>query len=125
MENKRYLYLNSRDEFFRIDLSKVIFFEADGNYTNIYLTNKVKGTVGMNLSKMQTLLHDNLKDAAGTFVRVGKRFIINTLFVYRINILRQNLVLSDASTFEFNLGISKDALKSLRDAFINGQISHK
>ena len=42
---KRFLYLNSRDEFFRVDISKIVYFEADGNYTNIILSNKVRGTV--------------------------------------------------------------------------------
>lgn len=35
---KRFLYLNSRDEFFRVDISKIVYFEADGNYTNIRAT---------------------------------------------------------------------------------------
>ena len=61
---KIYLNLNTRDEFLRIDISKIIYFEADGNYTNIVLANQLKGVVCMNLAHMQQVLSDNLKEQA-------------------------------------------------------------
>ena len=112
MNKTKYLYLNSRDEFFRVDISKIVYFESDGNYTNIILNNKVKGTVCMNLAQMQSILGESLKDAAGIFARVGKRHIINLTFVYQIAILRQKLTLSDGENFEYQISISKDALKN-------------
>lgn len=121
MNKTKYLYLNSRDEFFRVDISKIVYFESDGNYTNIVLNNKIKGTVCMNLAQMQSILSDSLKDAAGIFARVGKRHIINLTFVYQIAILRQKLTLSDGENFEYQISVSKDALKKLRDMYISGQ----
>ena len=120
MNKTTYLYLNSRDEFFRVDISKIVYFESDGNYTNIILNNKVKGTVCMNLAQMQSILGESLKDAAGIFARVGKRHIINLTFVYQIAILRQKLTLSDGENFEYQISISKDALKKLRDMYVSG-----
>ncbi|WP_347296887.1 LytTR family DNA-binding domain-containing protein [uncultured Bacteroides sp.] len=120
MNKTKYLYLNSRDEFFRVDISKIVYFESDGNYTNIILNNKVKGTVCMNLAQMQSILGESLKDAAGIFARVGKRHIINLTFVYQIAILRQKLTLSDGENFEYQISISKDALKKLRDMYVSG-----
>lgn len=120
MNKTKYLYLNSRDEFFRVDISKIVYFESDGNYTNIILNNKVKGTVCMNLSQMQNILSESLKDASGIFARVGKRHIINLTFVYQIAILRQRLTLSDGENFEYQISVSKDALKKLRDMYVSG-----
>lgn len=120
MNKTKYLYLNSRDEFFRVDISKIVYFESDGNYTNIILNNKVKGTVCMNLAQMQSILSKSLKDAAGIFARVGKRHIINLTFVYQIAIQRQKLTLSDGENFEYQINISKDALRNLRDMFVSG-----
>lgn len=120
MRTKKFLYLNSRDEFFRVDISKIVYFEAEGNYTNIILSNKVKGIVCMNLSQMQTVLTDNLKEAASIFARIGKSHIINLNYVYQIAIVRQRLILSDGENFEFALNVSKDALKKLRELFISG-----
>lgn len=119
MNKIKCLYVNSRDEFFRVDITKIVYFESDGNYTNIVLNNKMKATVCMNLSKMQIILNENLKDAAATFARIGKRHIINLAFVYHIAILRQRLVLSDGENFEYQVSISKDALKKLRDMFVS------
>lgn len=113
----RFLHLNSRDELLRIDISKIVYFEADGNYTNIVLVNKLKGVVCLNLAKLQVILVDKLKDKASTFVRIGKKYIINRTFVYQINIVRHRLILSDGQNFAFQLEISKEALKKLKDLY--------
>ena len=116
---KIYLHLNTRDEFLRIDISKIIYFEADGNYTNIVLANQLKGVVCMNLAHMQQVLSDNLKEQASIFARVGKRHIINHTYVYQINVLRQKLVLSDGESFAFHLDVSKEALKQLKELYVS------
>lgn len=120
MKKAKYLYLNSRDEFFRVDISKIVYFESDGNYTNIILNNKMKATVCMNLAQMQTILSDSLKEDARIFARIGKRHIINLNYVYQIAILRQKLVLSDGENFEYQVDVSKDALKKLREMYVSG-----
>lgn len=120
MNTTKYLYLNSRDEFFRVDVSKIVYFESDGNYTHIILNNKMKATLGMNLAQMQSILSESLKEAATIFARVGKRHIINLTYVYQIAILRQKLVLSDGENFECQINVSKDALKKLRDMYVSG-----
>lgn len=116
MESK-FLHLNSRDELLRIDISKIVYFEADGNYTNIVLVNKLKGVVCLNLARMQEILVDKLRDKSSTFVRIGKKYIINRTFVYQINIVRHRLVLSDGQNSAFQLEISKEALKKLKDLY--------
>lgn len=118
MNMNKFLYLNSRDEFFRVDISKIVYFESDGNYTNIVLSNKVKATVCMNLARMQEILHERLRESVGIFARVGKRHIINLNYVYQIAIVRQKLVLGDGEHFEYQLGISKEALKGLREMYV-------
>lgn len=120
MEKTKYLYLNSRDEFFRVDVTKIVYFESDGNYTNIFLNNKMKATVCINLARMQAILSESLKDAAGIFARIGKRHIINLTYVCQIAILRQKLVLSDGENIEYQVNVSKDALKKLREMYVTG-----
>ena len=115
---KKYLYLNSRDEFYKVDISKIVYFEADGNYTNFVLCNKLKGVVLMNLSQMRTMLSESLKEEASIFARIGKRFIINLNYVYHIEVLRQKLTLSDGEVFAYQLPISKEALKKLKDLYV-------
>lgn len=112
-----YLYLNSRDELLRIDIGNIIYFEADGNYTNIVLANRLKGVVCMNLARMQQVLNENLKEQAAIFARIGKKYIINHTYVYQVNVLRQKLVLSDGRNFAFSLDVSKEALKTLKELY--------
>lgn len=116
MDNKpRIIYFSSRDEFLRVDLASIVYFEADGNYTCLVSTNGMKTMVFMNLGKMEQLLSLRFKDAPGTFARIGKRFIINLNYIYRINTLKQELTLSDQRTFVQDLSLSKVALKALKD----------
>lgn len=114
---KKYLYINSRDELFKLDVSKVVFFEADGNYTHFMMSHgKLKGSVCMSLTQMQSLL--SLKENATRFARIGKRYIINLNYVYQIAVLKQKLVLSDGERFVYQLSISKEALKSLKEKYV-------
>lgn len=112
------IYFNSRDELIRIDLSLVVYFEADGNYTKFVSANGLTDMVCMNLGKMEELLALRFKDTPGTFARIGKRFIINLKYVYKINTLQQELVMSDQTSFSYKLELSKIALKALKDIII-------
>ena len=112
-----YLYLNSRDELYKIDITRIVFFEADGNYTGFTLCNGQKGSVCMNLAQMQKLIAENLSDSAATFARTGKRHIINMNYVFHISLLKQRLTLSDGASFAYDLDISKEALKKLKDIY--------
>lgn len=123
METKQYLYLNSRDEFIRIDINKIVYFESDGNYTRILLSNASKITVSMNLAQMQNNLSESLRERASIFARVGKRHIINLNYVQQIALQRQRLTLSDGENFEYILTISKEALKALRDVMVRRVIT--
>ena len=115
---KIYLHLNSRDEFFRIDISKIVYFEADGNYTNIITTNGLRSVVYMNLTQMQQVLIANFKENASIFVRIGKSYIINRGYIFQISIQRQKLLLSDAENFSYTLDVSKEALKRLKELLV-------
>ncbi len=112
--NSRIFCINTRDELIRLDGSKIVYMEGDGNYTNIVLINKQKVSICMNLSRMQQLVSESLRERAAIFVRVGKRFIVNISFIYRVMPLQQSLMLTDGVNFAFRLGISKEALKQLK-----------
>lgn len=114
-----YLYVNTRDELLRIDCSKIVYMEGDGNYTTIVLVNKLKASVCMNLSEMQRFILDKLHERASFLVRIGKRFIVNVNFIHQINVLHQSLIVTDGVHFAFQLGISKEALKQMKILMLN------
>ena len=82
--DSRYIYIVTRDELVRLDCSKVVYMAGDGNYTEIVLVNKQKHSICMNLSRMQQLVSESLREQASFFVRIGKRFIVNLSFVYKV-----------------------------------------
>lgn len=73
----------------------------------------------MNLARMEQTLADNLHERAAIFMRVGKRFIVNIRYVVQINTLKHKLVLSDGISFTYTLDISKEALKNMKNIFVN------
>lgn len=110
-----FLYLNSRDYLLRLDINHIVYFEADGNYTNIISANKVKHTVGMTLAKMQEVLTKSLDEKALRFVRIGKSHIVSMNYINQIDIPKQALILSDGHSFAFKVSVSKEALRKLKD----------
>ena len=120
-----FIYFNSRDELLRIEVPCIVYFEADGNYTKIVLANGFECLVCMNLCKMEKFLSDRLGEKAKKFARIGKRHIINLKYLLQVSPLQQCLVLSDQRTFKFELNLSKDALKKLKDSIVQPKIKTK
>lgn len=110
----QFIVFNTKTELLRLDVSKIVYFEGDGNYTQIVTINKLQAVVCLNLSQMEKYFID----CKSIFMRVGKRFIINTGYIYQINTQKQQLILSDYENFAFALGISKEALKQMKDLLI-------
>lgn len=115
----KYIFFNSRDELVRVNVANIVFFESDGNYTNLYTTNKMRSTIGITLGSMEKALASQLGAQASVFVRIGKRFIVNKNFIYKVNIPKQSLALSDCDRFLFQLKVSKEALKTLKQLIVN------
>ena len=116
-----YFYFNSRDELLRIAKAKIVYLEAVGNYTVVILENGFRGTVGVSLSRMEKMLAVTSEGKSVKFARVGKSHIINLSHILSINPLKQELVLSDQSTFSYSLDISKDALRKLKDILMESR----
>lgn len=116
------VYFNSRDKLIRLDIEKIVFFEGDGNYTYIVTANKQKVCVTMNLAHTEEALAAQLGDSAKQFMRIGKRFIVNMNYIYQIDIQKQTLMLSDCEHFLFQLPVSKEALKTVKELVIQTKI---
>ena len=116
------IYFNSRDKLIRIDIQKIVYFEGDGNYTYIVTANKQKVCVTINLSHTEDALATQLGDSAKQFMRIGKRFIVNMNYIYQVDIQRQTLMLSDCEHFLFQMPVSKEALKTVKELVIQTKI---
>ena len=116
------IYFNSRDKLIRLDIQKIVYFEGDGNYTCIVTANKQKICITLNLAHTEEMLAKQLGDTAKQFMRVGKRFIVNMNYINQVNILNQHLWLSDSEHFLFQLTVSKEALKTVKELVVKTKI---
>ena len=121
----KFIYFNSRDELIRLPINSIVYFESDGNYTNVVTINKLRSTIGMNLGDMEKAWASQLGPVSTIFIRIGKRYIVNRNFIYKFNIQKQMLVLSDLMHFAFQLSISKEALKNMKQLLMESKNNNK
>jgi len=115
----RILIIKTRDELLRIKSGQILFFEADRNYTKLFLNNGIKFTFAINIGKIEKLLTSQLEGCHSDLVRVGKSHIINKNCILQINLPKQRLILLMMDGKPQELTISKDPLKILKESIEN------
>ena len=114
MSNKELIISNS-NELVRLKPERVVYVESDGNYSTMVLHDKTEHVFTMNLAHCQELIERQLGKEAETFIRIGKQLIINREYIFKINVNKQTLVMSDMALNQaFTLQASKEALKQLK-----------
>lgn len=115
----RYLYFNNRDEFFRIRLEDIVYFESDKNYSLLCMSTGQRIAFTLSMQRMQEYLVKSLGDQARAFIRVGKSYIINSTYVFNIDLSKRVLkLLIPGSATPVQLKISYEALRKLRSLYI-------
>ena len=122
MENNREInivYFNTRDEMLRVDLRKVLYFKADRNYTDVYFVNGVHVTLPTGLMSIEQMLeNDKLRGRTMPFVRLGRSLIVNISYILHINVLKQELTLSDMTMPGCQrITVAKEALRKLKELY--------
>ena len=110
------LCLNSRDELLFLDLDKIAFFKANGNYTNITYIEGQQQMITMGLSKVEQVLRTALQPGKPSpFLRLGRSLIINQSYLYSISVVLQRLNLSDFCGHTLSLSVPKPLLRDYKD----------
>ncbi|MDD4515080.1 LytTR family DNA-binding domain-containing protein [Massilibacteroides sp.] len=112
---ERYLIIKTRDELLRIKIGQILFFEADRNYTKLFLSNGIQFTFAINIGKIEEILEKQVSGSSRILMRVGKSHIINKNHILQINLPKQKLLLLSADGKPRELVVSKDPLKVLKD----------
>jgi len=111
----RYLVFKTRDELVRIKIERILYFEAERNYTKLVLTNGVQFVFAVNLGKIEEILNSQIPDYAATLIRVGKSYIINKNHVLQISLPRTTVLFASADGKARELTLPKDPLKILKE----------
>ena len=97
-----------------IDLSELVYAQADRNYTDIYLSNGRTKSYLIPISKVMEKIESVSLFAASSIKRIGRSHIINLNYVERIDFKRKEVHLKDINVTKLSCG--RDALKTLDDA---------
>ena len=108
------LLISTTNELIRVYPERIVYISSDGNYSVMVLHDKTEHLFSFNLSHFQQILEEQMKAEASAFIRIGKSLIINRNYIYKINIGKQTLIMSDMKLVNsFTLSASKEALKKL------------
>lgn len=96
---------------------------AEGNYVNMYFRNGQRIIICASLQSLeQMILGVIAKNKRGVFIRIGRRYIVNNNYITHVNVLKQQLVLSDMDVVKpIVLSVSKEALKTLKQAMVENK----
>lgn len=113
------LCINTRDELIVVDLERIAFLKADGNYTHIMYISGQQFSISLGLSKLEQLIRQVYPmNQRSPFTRLGRSFIINQTYLFSINVLKQKLVLSDSQKNTHVLNIPKTLLKEYKQLIV-------
>lgn len=104
-----WLKISTSTELVRVPTSEIAYVIADGNYSDLVLTNGVHHKMTFQLHYIEDaikLLEDNF------FVRVGRSLIVNKRLIYIINLNTQQIRLLQGTSTP--LQASREALKELK-----------
>ena len=110
------LCLNSRDDLLIINLEKIAFFQANGNYTHLNCIEGETHLLTIGLSKVEDIIRKSWpKGKPSPFIRLGRSLIINQVFLSEISVLKQKVVLSDCGSHSYSLSVPKPLLKEYKE----------
>ncbi|MDR0732666.1 MAG: LytTR family transcriptional regulator [Dysgonamonadaceae bacterium] len=111
----RYLVFKTRDELVRIKIERILYFEAERNYTRLILANGIQFVFAVNLGKIEEMLENQIQNHDSMLLRVGKSFIINKNHVIQISLPKNKLLFEAADGKAKELTVPKEPLKLLKD----------
>lgn len=108
------LKISTSTELVRVATNEIVYVRADGNYSDLVLTNGKKRKMTFQLhffDEVFQLLRNNV------FVRVGRSLIVNKRYIHVVNLTDQMLVFGGQTiTGEIApVQVSRDSLKKLKE----------
>lgn len=110
------IIFNTRDELIKVDIDKMIYAMAEDNYVHLFFRNGQSVMVTTTLQSLEQLILSVIaKNKKCVYTRIGRKYIVNNIYIMQINTIKQQLVLSDMDVIKpITLNVSKEALKVLK-----------
>ena len=108
------IYFNTRDELTAIDSENIAVIQANGNYSKIVTIYRKEIMLTSGITKVEEVLK-SVNDARSRFVRIGRSLVVNHSYLQKIDLIKQQMVLSCQGN-EIKINVSKKTLKVYKDA---------
>ena len=108
------IIISKGTELLRIPSRRLVFISSEGNYSNVVTLDNRKRLVTYQLGQLEDMIADQLGDKGFNFLRLGRSLIINTDYIYVIDIAKQQLILSDCAGCYHELSASREVLIKLK-----------
>ena len=121
IDMKEKLLIHTVNEAYSFDPNQIICIEADGNYSNLHLSNGNEYLLSFQLGQVECIIKEQLSYSNHSFVRVGKSLIINMDELICVNITKQALEMNQHSGERLLFNASREALKKLMNLLIENK----
>ena len=124
-----WLRISTSTELVRVATDEIVYVRADGNYSDLVLTNGKSRKMTFQLHFFEEIFQQLQNN---TFVRVGRSLIVNKRYIYVINLTEQQLILSGGELKEpivfygqpkaespQNITLAREGLKQLKELLEN------
>ena len=118
---KEKLLIHTVNEAYSFKPNQIICIEADGNYSNLHLSNGNEYLLSFQLGQVESIIKEQLSYSNHSFVRVGKSLIINMDELICVNITKQTLEMDQPSGERLLFNASREALKKLMNLLIENK----
>jgi DNA-binding LytR/AlgR family response regulator len=113
-----WLRISTSTELVRVATDEIVYVRADGNYSDLILTNGKSRKMTFKLHYFDEVfqqLQNNM------FVRVGRSLIVNKRYIHVINLTEQLLIFSGQQIKGDirSVNVSREALKQLKEILEN------
>lgn len=110
----KHIVISKGTELLRLPVDHLMYISSDGNYSNVFTLDGRSRMICMQLGLIEDLIGNQLADHGGNFLRLGRSLIINTDYIYFIDVGKQQLILSDCAGSWHELTASRDVLIKLK-----------
>ena len=109
-----WLRISTSTELVRVATDEIVYVRADGNYSDLVLTNGKSRKMTFQLHYFEEVFQ---KLQYNMFVRVGRSLIVNKRYIHVINLTDQILVFSGQQIKDDikPINVSREALKQLKE----------
>ncbi|OFY50786.1 MAG: hypothetical protein A2W85_18530 [Bacteroidetes bacterium GWF2_41_31] len=106
--DQKKLKIPTPDGYKLIPHDQIIYCEADGNYTHLFLANGIKQVICNQMGKLEESLDDT------NFVRANRSALINTMYVEEFARREKAIILTDTLQ-KYSIKLSSSGIKKLKE----------